>query len=196
LALADLDSVEKQISKHEKVAQTTGEKEAVRLVSALKKVREVLDAGRPARTTALSREELAVVRPLFLLTMKPTMYVANVAESGSAAALAATQAYAAKEGAPVVPISAALESQIADMTDEDKQLFLEDIGMDEPGLNRVVRAAYQLLGLQTYFTAGPKEVRAWTISAGATAPQASGVIHTDFERGFIRAEVASYDDYV
>jgi ribosome-binding ATPase YchF (GTP1/OBG family) len=128
--------------------------------------------------------------------MKPTMYVANVGENGSAKALAAVQAYAAKEGAPVVPISAALESQIADMPDEDKQLFLEDMGMDEPGLNRVVRAAYQLLGLQTYFTAGPKEVRAWTISAGATAPQAAGVIHTDFERGFIRAEVIAYADYL
>jgi len=128
--------------------------------------------------------------------MKPTMYVANVAENGSANALAAVQAYAAKEGAPVVPISAALESQIADMPDEDKHLFLEDMGMDEPGLNRVIRAAYGLLGLQTYFTAGPKEVRAWTISAGATAPQAAGVIHTDFERGFIRAEVAAYDDFV
>jgi GTP-binding protein YchF len=196
LALADLESAERQLAKYEKVAQSGGDKEAQRLVAALKKVRAVLDQGRPARSAELSREELAVVRPLFLLPMKPTMYVANVAESGSAAALAATQAYAAKEGAPVVPISAALESQIADMTDEDKQLFLEDMGMDEPGLNRVVRAAYQLLGLQTYFTAGPKEVRAWTISAGATAPQAAGVIHTDFERGFIRAEVAAYDDFV
>jgi hypothetical protein len=196
LALADLESVERQFAKYEKVAQTGGDKEAQRLVAALKKVRAVLDQGRPARSAELSREELAVVRPLFLLTMKPTMYVANVAENGSAAALAAVQAYAANEGAPVVPISAALESQIADMSDEDKQLFLEDMGMDEPGLNRVVRAAYQLLGLQTYFTAGPKEVRAWTIAAGASAPQAAGVIHTDFERGFIRAEVAAYDDFV
>jgi ribosome-binding ATPase YchF (GTP1/OBG family) len=128
--------------------------------------------------------------------MKPTMYVANVAENGSPAALEAVQRYAAKENAPVVPISAALEAQIADMPDEDKKLFLEDMGMQEPGLNRVVRAAYDLLGLQTYFTAGPKEVRAWTIPAGATAPQAAGVIHTDFERGFIRAEVAAYDDFV
>jgi ribosome-binding ATPase len=196
LALADLDSAERQLSKYEKVAQSGGDKEAQRLVAALKKVHALLDQGRPARSADLSREELAVVRPLFLLTMKPTMYVANVAENGSAAALAAVQSYAAKEGAPVVPISAALESQIADMPDEDKQLFLEDMGMDEPGLNRVVRAAYDLLGLQTYFTAGPKEVRAWTISTGATAPQAAGVIHTDFERGFIRAEVAAYDDFV
>jgi ribosome-binding ATPase len=196
LALADLDAVEKQISKHAKVAQTTGDKDAVRLVSALKKVQAVLDAGRPARSADLSKEELFVVRPLFLLTMKPTMYVANVAEQGSDALLQKVIAFAAKENAPVVPISAAIESQIVDMSDEDKQVFLADMGMEEPGLNRVIRAAYALLGLQTYFTAGPKEVRAWTVPAGATAPQAAGVIHTDFERGFIRAEVASYDDFV
>ena len=196
LALADLDSVEKQISKHAKVAQTTGEKDAVRLVAALKKVQAVLDAGRPARTAELSKEEHAVLRPLFLLTMKPTMYVANVAEHGSEPLLEKVQAYAAREGAPVVPISASIEAQITELSEEDKKLFLEDLGMEEPGLNRVIRAAYALLGLQTYFTAGPKEVRAWTVPAGATAPQAAGVIHTDFERGFIRAEVASYDDFV
>src|SRR5207244_10195507 len=138
----------------------------------------------------------AVLKPLFLLTMKPTMYVANIGEQGSEPLLKRVQEYAAREGAPVVPISAAIESQIVDLSDEDKKLFLEDMGMDEPGLNRVIRAAYQLLGLQTYFTAGPKEVRAWTVRAGATAPQAAGVIHTDFERGFIRAELASYDDFV
>jgi GTP-binding protein YchF len=196
LALADLDAVEKQISKNAKVAQTAGDKDAVRLVAALQKVRAVLDAGRPARTADLSKEELAVLKPLFLLTMKPTMYVANVAERGSESLLKKIQSHAEKEGAPVVPISAALESQIADMSDEDKKIFLDDLGMSEAGLNRVIRAAYTLLGLQTYFTAGPKEVRAWTVRAGATAPQAAGVIHTDFERGFIRAEVASYDDYV
>ncbi|HEV7477255.1 MAG TPA: redox-regulated ATPase YchF [Burkholderiales bacterium] len=196
LALADLDAVEKQISKFAKVAQTTGEKDAVRLVAALQKVRAVLDAGKPARSAELSKEEHAVLRPLFLLTMKPTMYVANVAEKGSDALLQKVISYAAKEKAPVVPISAAIESQIADMSDEDKTVFLDDLGMKEPGLNRVTRAAYALLGLQTYFTAGPKEVRAWTVRAGATAPQAAGVIHTDFERGFIRAEVASYDDFV
>ncbi len=196
LALADLDSVERQLAKYEKVAQSGGDKEAQRLVLALRKVRDVLDAGRPARATQLSREEQAVLQPLFLLTMKPTMYVANVGEDGSERLLAEVKAYAAKEDAPVVPISASIEAQIADMSDEDKKLFLEDLGMDEPGLNRVIRAAYQLLGLQTYFTAGPKEVRAWTIQAGATAPQAAGVIHTDFERGFIRAEVAAYDDFV
>jgi ribosome-binding ATPase len=196
LALADLDAVERQISKHAKLAQTTGDKDAVRLVSALNKVREVLDTGKPARATALSKEERAVIAPLFLLTMKPTMYVANIAEKGSALLLEKIRAHAAKEGAPVVPVSAAIESQIADMSDEDKQLFLQDMGMEEPGLNRVIRAAYTLLGLQTYFTAGPKEVRAWTVRAGATAPQAAGVIHTDFERGFIRAEVAAYEDFV
>jgi hypothetical protein len=156
----------------------------------------VLDAGRPARTADLSKEEHAVLKPLFLLTMKPTMYVANVSEKASADLLKKINDYAAQEGAPVVPISAAIESQIVDMSDEDKKLFLEDMGMAEPGLNRVIRAAYALLGLQTYFTAGPKEVRAWTVPAGATAPQAAGVIHTDFERGFIRAEVASYEDFV
>ena len=196
LALADLDAVEKQLAKQEKVAQAGGDKQAQRLVSVLRKIRAVLDDGRPARTTELSPEERAVVRPLFLLTMKPTLYVANVGEKGSDSLLEKVKAHAAKEGAPVVPVSAALEAQIADMPDEDKKLFLEDMGMDEPGLNRVIRAAYRLLGLQTYFTAGPKEVRAWTVRAGATAPQAAGVIHTDFERGFIRAEVASYEDYV
>jgi ribosome-binding ATPase len=196
LALADLDSVDKQLAKYEKVAQSGGDKEAQRLVAALRKIREVLNAGKPARTAGLSKEERALVRPLFLLTMKPTLYVANVGEEGSRELLKKVETHAAKEGAPVVPISAALEAQIADMPDEDKKLFLEDMGMDEPGLNRVVRAAYQLLGLQTFFTAGPKEARAWTVRAGSTAPQAAGVIHTDFERGFIRAEVASYDDYV
>jgi GTP-binding protein YchF len=176
LALADLDAVERQLAKYEKVAQTGGDKEAQRLVSALRKVRQALDAGRPARTAELSKEERALLSPLFLLTMKPTLYVANVAEQGSRKFLDQVEAHAAKEGAPVVPVSAAIEAQIAD--------------------NRVIRAAYQLLGLHTYFTAGPKEVRAWTIPAGATAPQAAAVIHTDFERGFIRAEVASYDDFV
>jgi GTP-binding protein YchF len=196
LALADLDAVERQLAKCEKVAQTGGDKEAQRLVSALRKVRQALDAGRPARSAELSKEERALLRPLFLLTMKPTLYVANVAEQGSRKLLEQVEAHAAREGAPVVPVSASIEAQIADMPEEDKKLFLEDMGMDEPGLNRVIRAAYRLLGLHTYFTAGPKEVRAWTIPAGATAPQAAGMIHTDFERGFIRAEVASYDDFV
>jgi GTP-binding protein YchF len=198
LALADLQTIEKQLARYAKVAKAGGDKEAQRLVAALEKVQAALDAGRPARTVELSKEELAVLKPLFLLTMKPTLYVANVAEQGfkDNPLLERVEAYAAKEGAPVVAICAALEAQIADMSDEDKKLFLADMGMDEPGLNRVIRAGYALLGLQTYFTAGPKEVRAWTVQVGATAPQAAGVIHTDFERGFIRAEVVTYDDYV
>jgi ribosome-binding ATPase len=196
LALADLETVERQLSKYAKIAQAGGDKEAQRLVAVLEKVRAVLDAGRPARTTELSREERSLVRPLFLLTMKPTMYVANIAEKGSEALLGRVRAHAAKEGSPVVAISASLESQIADLPEEDKNVFLADLGMDEPGLNRVIRAAYALLGLQTYFTVGPKEARAWTVPAGATAPQAAGGIHTDFERGFIRAEVASFEDFV
>ncbi|MDH4190092.1 MAG: redox-regulated ATPase YchF [Betaproteobacteria bacterium] len=198
LALADLQTVDKQIARYAKVAKTGNDKEAQRLVAALTKVQEVLDQGRPARSTELSKEELFVIRPLFLLTMKPTMYVANVGEKGFAdnPLLAQVEAHARKEGAPVVAICAALEAQIADMSDEDKEIFLSDIGMVEPGLNRVIRAGYHLLGLQTYFTAGPKEVRAWTVPVGATAPQAAGVIHTDFEHGFIRAEVVAYEDYI
>ncbi|MDH4093582.1 MAG: redox-regulated ATPase YchF [Betaproteobacteria bacterium] len=198
LALADLETVSKQLQKNTKVAKTGGDKEAQRLVAVLEKAEKALDAGRPARSVDWSREELAVLKPLFLLTMKPTMYVANVAENGfkDNPLLAQVEAYAQKEGAPVVAICASLEAQIADMSDEDKKVFLADAGLAEPGLNRLARAAYTLLGLQTYFTAGPKEVRAWTVVRGATAPQAAGVIHTDFERGFIRAEVAAYDDFV
>ena len=198
LALADLAAVEKQLSKNAKVAKTGGDKEAQRLVAVLEKALTALDQARPVRSLEWTKEELSVLRPLFLLTMKPTMYVANVAENGfkDNPLLAAAEAHAKKEGAPVVAICAAIESQIADMPEEDRKLFLADMGMDEPGLARVIRAGYKLLGLQTYFTAGPKEVRAWTVPVGATAPQAAGVIHTDFERGFIRAEVTTYDDYV
>jgi len=197
LALADLQTLDKQLARHAKAVQAGGDKEAQRLVPALRKVSKVVDSGRPARTAELSKEEHAVLKPLFLLTMKPMMYVANIAEKGSQELLEQVKAYAAREGEPVVPISAALEAQIADLPDEDKKLFLDDLGMDEPALNRVIRAAYRMLGLQTFFTTtGAKEARAWTVPVGATAPQAAGVIHTDFERGFIRAEVASYDDYV
>ena len=198
LALADLQTVEKQLARYGKVAKVAGDKEAQRLVAVLEKVQAALDRGAPARSLDWSKEELAVVKPLFLLTMKPTMYIANVAEHGfkDNLLLAAVEAYAAKEGAPVVAISAALESQIAELPRDDQAIFLADMGMDEPGLNRVIRAGFRLLGLQTFFTAGPKEVRAWTVPVGATAPQAAGVIHTDFERGFIRAEVTSFDDYV
>ena len=202
LALADLQTLDKQLARYSKVARTgaAGEekKEAVRLVAALEKIQPALDQAWPARSVPLSAEERAVLRPLFLLTMKPAMFVANVDEHGftSNPLLDAVQAVAARESAPVVAVCAKIEAEIADLPDEDKALFLHDMGMREPGLARVIRAGYTLLGLQTYFTAGPKEVRAWTIPSGATAPQAAGVIHTDFERGFIRAEVISFEDFV
>ncbi|HYA59977.1 MAG TPA: redox-regulated ATPase YchF [Burkholderiaceae bacterium] len=202
LALADLQTVEKQMNRYAKVAKTgaAGEekKEAQRLVAALERILPALNQAQPARSVGLYPEERAVLRPLFLLTMKPTMYVANVAEHGFAdnPLLEAVRAHAARENAPVVAVCARTEAEIADLSDEDKQVFLQDMGMQEPGLDRVIRAAYALLGLQTFFTAGPKEVRAWTVAKGASAPQAAGVIHTDFEKGFIRAETIAYDDYV
>lgn len=198
LALADLATVEKQLARHGKQARAGGDKDSQRLVAVLEKIEAALNQGGPARSVNLAKEELAVIQPLFLLTMKPTMYVANVSENGFTdnPLLEAVNRVAAAEGAPVVVICAALEAQIFDMSDDDKKLFLADMGLDEPGLNRLIRAAYDLLGLQTYFTAGEKEVRAWTIHKGDTAPQAAGVIHTDFEQGFIRAEVISFQDYV
>jgi len=198
LALADLATVEKQLQKYEKAARAGGDKEARRLVDALKKVEAVLNLARPARTADLYHEEIAVLAPLFLLTMKPTMYVANVAEGGfhDNPLLADVESHAAKEGAPVVAVCAAIEAEIADLDGEDKLVFLADLGVAEPGLDRVIHAGYKLLGLQTYFTVGPKEVRAWTIHVGDTAPQAAGVIHTDFEHGFIRAEVIAYADFI
>jgi hypothetical protein len=197
LALADLATVDKQIAKYEKPARA-GDKEAQRTVAALRKVEAVLDAGKPARTADLYHEEQEVLKPFFLLTMKPTMYVANVAERGfhDNPLLTAVEAHAAKEGAPVVPVCAALEAEIADLEGDDKLAFLADLGLAEPGLDRVIHAGYRLLGLETYFTAGPKEVRAWTIHHGDTAPKAAGVIHTDFEKGFIRAEVIALDDFI
>jgi len=197
LALADLATVDKQIAKYEKPARA-GDKEAQRIVAVLKKVEAVLDQGRPARTADLYAEEKEVLRPFFLLTMKPTMYVANVAEHGfhDNPLLATVAAHAAAEGAPVVPVCAALEAEIADLEGDDKLAFLADLGLDEPGLDRVIHAGYKLLGLETYFTAGPKEVRAWTIHHGDTAPKAAGVIHTDFEKGFIRAEVIAFADFL
>jgi len=197
LALADLAAVEKQVAKAEKPARA-GDKEAQRVLSALRKVETVLDSGRPARTADLYPEEKEILAPFFLLTMKPTMYVANVAEHGfhDNPLLAAVEAHAAKEGAPVVSVCASMEAEIADLSGEDKKVFLEDMGVTEPGLDRVIHAGYKLLGLETYFTVGPKEVRAWTIHHGDTAPKAAGVIHTDFEKGFIRAEVTGYDDFI
>ena len=198
LALADLQTVEKQLSRNVKVAKTGGDKEAQRLVAVLEKARDALDAGRPARSVDWAKEERVVLDPLFLLTMKPTLYVANVAEHGfkDNPHLAQVEAVAQREGAQLVAICAALEAQIADMSEEDQKLFLADMGMTEPGLDRVIRAGYALLGLETFFTAGPKEAHAWQLHVGQTAPQAAGTIHTDFERGFIRAEVISCADYV
>jgi len=197
LALADLQAVEKQLQKNSKVAKS-GDKEAQKLVAVLEKLQAALNEAKPARTVDLTKEERVLVRQMFLLTMKPTMYVANVAENGfeNNPLLQRVHEHAEKEGAPVVAISAAIESQLADLDEEEKRLFLDDMGLDEPGLNRLIRAGYKLLGLQTYFTAGVKEVRAWTIHVGDTAPQAAGVIHTDFEKGFIRAQTISFDDFI
>jgi ribosome-binding ATPase len=198
LALADLATVEKQMARYAKLARAGGDKEAQRLVAVLEKCLTALNAARPIRALDLYEEEMAVIRPLCLITAKPAMYVANVRENGfeNNRYLDAVRKHAETEGAPVVAVCAAIEAEIADMEDEDKGVFLADMGMSEPGLDRVIHAGYALLGLQTYFTAGPKEVRAWTVRRGSTAPQAAGVIHTDFEKGFIRAEVIAYNDYV
>jgi ribosome-binding ATPase len=198
LALADLATVDKSLLRYTKQARSGGDKEAVRMVQALEKCQKHLDQGQPVRSLDLSDEEKAVIKQLCLITAKPAMYVGNVKEGGfeNNAYLDALAKYAESQKAPMVPICAAIEAEIADMSDEDKSIFLADIGMSEPGLNRLIRGAFKLLGLQTYFTAGEKEVRAWTVHVGATAPQAAGVIHTDFERGFIRSETIAYDDYV
>ncbi len=198
LALADMATVEKALVRYGKVARAGGDKEAQRLVAVLEKCMTVLNQAKPVRSLDLYDEEKAVLKPLCLITAKPTMYVANVREDGFEGNphLDAVRQHAEAEGSIVVPVCAAIEAEIADLPDEDKAVFLADMGMDEPGLNRVIRAAFSLLGLQTYFTAGEKEVRAWTVPVGATAPQAAGVIHTDFERGFIRAETIAYEDFV
>ena len=197
LALADLESVEKQLLKAEKNAKTN-EKEALVYRDLLKRVRDHLDQGLPVRALALDGNDRARLRDLHLITAKPVMYVANVDEGGfdNNPHLDAVRELAAGEGAEVVAICAAMEAEIALLDEADKAEFLADLGLDEPGLNRVIRCGYRLLGLQTYFTAGPKEVRAWTTKVGATAPRAAAEIHTDFERGFIRAEVIAYDDFV
>ena len=197
LALADLDTADKGLQRAEKAARAQ-DKDAIRARDVIKKVRDALNEGRPARSVALDEQERAIVRELQLLTMKPVLYVANVNEGGfhDNPLLAMVEKLAAEEGAQVVPVCAAIEAEIAQLEDADRAEFLKELGLSEPGLNRVIRAAYALLGLQTYFTVGPKEVRAWTVKRNATAPQAAGVIHTDFERGFIRAEVIAYDDYI
>ena len=198
LALADLANVDKQIAKTAKLAKSGNDKEAQRLLVVLEKCQAQLNQAKPVRALDLYDEEKELIRPFCLITAKPAMFVANVNESGftNNPHLEKLQAYAKAQQAPVVAICAAIESEIADMPDEDKAVFLSDMGMNEPGLNRLIRAGFSLLGLQTYFTAGVKEVRAWTVRIGATAPQAAGVIHTDFERGFIRAEVTAYDDFI
>jgi GTP-binding protein YchF len=197
LCLADLASVEKAVDRAAKAAKT-GDKDAVRKRDLLGRLREHLNNGRSARAMKLTPEDRADLRELHLLTLKPIMYVANVNESGftNNPYLDAVKARAAEEGAVVVAVCAAMEAEIAQLEDGERAEFLKDMGLSEPGLDRVIRGAYQLLGLQTYFTAGEKEVRAWTVRAGSTAPQAAGVIHTDFERGFIRAEVIGYADYI
>ena len=197
LALADLESVEKQKQRVQRVARS-GDKEAIKTLALLDKLAEPLSEGIAVRTLDLNDDELAAVKDFHLLTTKPTMYIANVADDGfeDNPHLDAVRNLAEQEGAQVVAICNQIEAEISELEDDEKAEFLADIGMEEPGLDRVIRAGYELLGLQTYFTAGVKEVRAWTVKQNATAPQAAGVIHTDFEKGFIRAEVVAYDDFI
>ena len=198
LALADLDTVQKAVDRLTKQAKSGQNKEASAKLELVKEVAEVLDAGHSVRSMKLDSEKQALLHDLHLLTSKPLMFIANVDETGfeNNPLLDQVRELAAREGATVVPVCATTEAELIDLEGEDKAMFLEEMGLEEPGLDRVIRAGYDLLGLQTYFTAGVKEVRAWTIKRGMTAPQAAGVIHTDFEKGFIRAEVVSYDDFV
>jgi GTP-binding protein YchF len=197
LALADMDTVERALQRAEK-ASKAGDKDAIRLRELLKSVKAHLDAGNPVRSLVKDPEERKLLSDLHLITLKPLMYVANVAENGftNNAHLDAVKTLAESEGSIVVAVCAAIEAEIAQLDEADRADFLKELGLEEPGLNRVIRAGYSLLGLQTYFTAGVKEVRAWTVRVGATAPQAAGVIHTDFEKGFIRAEVIAYEDFI
>jgi hypothetical protein len=197
LALADLDTVAKALLRLTKAAKG-GDKDAIATKAALEKIQPLLDEGKPARAADLSDDERKAVRGFGLMTLKPTMYIANVAEDGfeNNPHLEAVKKLAAEENAIVVPLCNQIEAEISLLEDEDRAEFLEAMGMEEPGLNVVIRAGYKLLGLQTYFTAGVQEVRAWTVKVGATAPQAAGVIHTDFEKGFIRAECIAYDDFI
>ncbi len=197
LALADMESVEKSLLKSAKQAKS-GDSDAIKRKNILEKLLPLLDEGKPARSAELTDDELLEIKSLNLLTIKPTMYIANVEEDGfeNNPLLELVENLAKEEGAQVVAICAKIESEIAELEDDERAEFMEDLGMDEPGLDRVIRAGYTLLGLQTYFTAGVQEVRAWTVKVGATAPQAAGVIHTDFEKGFIRAEITAYDDFI
>jgi GTP-binding protein YchF len=197
LALADLESVEKGLDRATK-ASKSGDKEQLRLKDILTRVRDHLDLGKPVRSLGLDKDELAAIYQLHLLTVKPTMYIANVNEDGfeNNPYLDQVRELAAEEGSVVVAVCNKMEAEIAELEADEKLMFLQEMGMSEPGLDRVIRAGYELLGLQTYFTAGVKEVRAWTVKIGATAPKAAAVIHTDFEKGFIRAEVIAYEDFV
>jgi GTP-binding protein YchF len=197
LALADMGTVEKAIHREQKKSRA-GDKDAAKLVEILERIMPALNDAKPVRALGLDAEEMLLIKPLCLITAKPSMYVANVSDTGfkNNPLLDQLTAYAAAQNAPIVAICAAIEAEIADLEDEDKKDFLDDMGMEEPGLDRLIRAAFKLLGLQTYFTAGVKEVRAWTIHVGDTAPQAAGVIHTDFERGFIRAQTIAFDDFI
>ena len=198
LCLADLGTVDKTLQRSIKAAKSGNDKDAAKLVAVLTKVQATLNQGQPVRTMDLSKDELVILKPLCLITAKPAMFVGNVSETGfeNNPFLDRLNEYAATQNAPVVAICAKMEADMADMEDEDRALFLHEMGQDEPGLNRLIRAAFKLLGLQTYFTAGVKEVRAWTIHIGDTAPQAAGVIHGDFERGFIRAQTIAFEDYI
>ncbi|HCY17377.1 MAG: redox-regulated ATPase YchF [Curvibacter sp. GWA2_64_110] len=198
LCLADLGTVDKSLARYTKVSKSGNDKEAAKLVQILTRVQAALNEGKPARTLEFSKEDQALLKPLCLITAKPAMFVGNVSETGfeNNPFLDRLKEYAATQNAPVVAICAKMEADMADMSDEDRELFLSEMGQDEPGLNRLIRAAFKLLGLQTYFTAGVKEVRAWTIHIGDTAPQAAGVIHGDFERGFIRAQTIAFEDFI
>jgi GTP-binding protein YchF len=197
LCLADLSAVEKALHRVTKLARS-GDKESVKLVAILEKCQAALNEAKPVRTLEFTKEELPLLQQFFMITAKPAMFVANVAEDGfeNNPYLDRLKAYAASQNAPVVAISAKMEAEMSEMSDEDRQMFLEELGQTEPGLNRLIRAAYKLLGLQTYFTAGVKEVRAWTIHVGDTGPQAAGVIHTDFEKGYIRAQTIAFEDFI
>jgi len=198
LCLADLSTVEKSLHRYVKAARSGNDKEAAALVKVLEKCQAALDQALPVRGIDFSKDEWVILKPLCLITAKPAMFVGNVSETGfdNNPFLDRLNEYAARQNAPVVAICAKTEAELSEMEDEDRAMFLAEMGQDEPGLNRLIRAAYKLLGLQTYFTAGPKEVRAWTIHVGDTAPRAAGVIHTDFERGFIRAQTIAYDDFI
>ena len=198
LCLADLATVEKALNRYSKAAKSGNDKEAAKLVSLLTPIQNALNEGKPARTVPVSKEDAPLLKQFCLITAKPAMFVGNVSEDGfeNNPLLDSLKAYAEAQGAPVVAICAKIEAEMAEMSDEDRDMFLQELGLEEPGLNRLIRAGFGLLGLQTYFTAGVKEVRAWTIKVGDTAPQAAGVIHGDFERGFIRAQTISFDDFI